>query len=146
VVNTTATTLLTLSGRPYAVFTVQAAEKITGLPVQLAMIYDLNSKVMYALWPTKANQFLMTGDRSLLKTALGSETVHLSWKHTPPDSLLLPGEGIQGTCAAPFFNPLIHLKSVRCSWTLRKRVSSVWADLHLTDSNGQHDRWESGTI
>jgi hypothetical protein len=77
-VNTTATTLLTLSGRPYAFFTVDAAEKITGLPVQLAMIYDVNAKVMYALWPDKANQFLTTGDRSLLKTAVGSETVDLS--------------------------------------------------------------------
>jgi hypothetical protein len=78
VVNTTATTLYTLSGRPYAVFTVDAAEKITGLPVQLAMIYDLNAKVMYALRPNKANQFLTTGDRSLLKTAVGSEAVDLS--------------------------------------------------------------------
>jgi hypothetical protein len=57
VVNTTATTLLTLSGQPYAVFTVDAAEKITGLPVQLAMIYDVNGKVMYALWPNKAISF-----------------------------------------------------------------------------------------
>jgi hypothetical protein len=78
VVNTTATTLLTLSGRYYAVFTVDAAEKIKGLPVQLAMIYDVNGKVMYALWPNKANQFLTTGDRSLLKTAVGSEAVDLS--------------------------------------------------------------------
>jgi hypothetical protein len=78
VVNTTATTLLTLSGQSYAVFTVDAAEKITGLPVQLAMIYDVNGKVMYALWPNKANQFLTTGDRSLLKTAVGSEAVDLS--------------------------------------------------------------------
>ena len=78
VVNTTATTLLTLSGQPYAVFTVDAAEKITGLPVQLAMIYDVNGKVMYALWPNKANQFLTTGDLSLLKTAVGSEAVDLS--------------------------------------------------------------------
>ena len=78
VVNTTATTLLTLSGRSYAVFTVDAAEKITGLPVQLAMIYDISGKVMYALWPNKANQFLTTGDRSLLKTAVGSEAVDLS--------------------------------------------------------------------
>jgi hypothetical protein len=78
VVNTTATTLLTLSGRSYAVFTVDAAEKIMGLPVQLAMIYDVNGKVMYALWPNKANQFLTTGDRSLLKTAVGSEAVDLS--------------------------------------------------------------------
>lgn len=77
-VNTTATTLHILSGRPYAVFLVEAAEKITGLPVQLAMIYDLNAKVMYALWPNKANQFLRTGDRSLLQTALGSEAVDLS--------------------------------------------------------------------
>jgi hypothetical protein len=77
-VNTTATTLLTLSGRPYAVFTVDAAEKTTGLPVQLAMIYDVNAKVMYALWPNQANQFLTTGDRSLLKTAVGSEAVDLS--------------------------------------------------------------------
>ena len=46
-VNTTATTLHTLSGRPYAVFTVDAAQKPTGLPVQLAMIYDVNAKVMY---------------------------------------------------------------------------------------------------
>jgi hypothetical protein len=77
-VNTTATTLHTLSGRPYAIFTVDAAEKITGFPVQLAMIYDINAKVMYALWPDKANQFLQTGDQSLLKTALGSEAVDLS--------------------------------------------------------------------
>jgi hypothetical protein len=77
-VNTTATTLHTLSGQRYAVFTVDAAEKITGLPVQLAMIYDVNAKVMYALWPDKANRFLKTGDRSLLKTALGSEVVNLS--------------------------------------------------------------------
>ena len=77
-VNTTATTLHTLSGRPYAVFTVDAAQKTTGLPVQLAMIYDVNAKVMYALWPNKANQFLTTGDRSLLKTALGSEAVDLT--------------------------------------------------------------------
>ena len=77
-VNTTATTLHTLSGRPYAVFTVDAAQKTTGLPVQLAMIYDVNAKVMYALWPDKANLFLTTGDRSLLKTAVGSEVVDLS--------------------------------------------------------------------
>jgi len=78
VVDTTATTLLTLSGRPYAFFTVDAAEKITGLPVHLVMIYDVNDKVMYALWPSKANQFLTTGDRSLLKTAAGSEAVDLT--------------------------------------------------------------------
>lgn len=77
-VNTTATTLHTLSGRPYAVFTVDAAEKLTGLPVQLAMIYDVNAKVMYALWPDKANQFLATGNQSLLRTAVGSEAVDLS--------------------------------------------------------------------
>ena len=78
IVSTTETTLLTLSGRPYAVFTVDAAEKITGLPVQFAMIYDVNAKIMYALWPNKANQFLTTGDRSLLKAAVGSEAVDLS--------------------------------------------------------------------
>jgi hypothetical protein len=78
VVNTTATTLHTLSGRSYAVFTVDAAEKITGLPVHLVMIYDVNDKVMYALWPGKANQFLTTGDRSLLKAAVGSEAVDLT--------------------------------------------------------------------
>ena len=77
-VNTTATTLHTLSGRPYAVFTVDAAEKLTGHPVQLAMIYDVNAKVMYALWPDKANQFLTTSDPSLLRTAVGSEAVDLS--------------------------------------------------------------------
>jgi hypothetical protein len=77
-VNTTATTLQTLSGRAYAVFTVEAAEKITGFPVQLAMVYDVNDKVMYAFSPDKANQFLKTGDRSLLKSALGSEAVDLS--------------------------------------------------------------------
>ncbi len=77
-VNTTATTLRTLSGRPYAVFTVDAAMRITGFPVQLAMIYDVNAKVMYALRPDKANQFLETGDRSFLQTALGSEAVDLS--------------------------------------------------------------------
>ena len=77
-VNTTATTLHTLSGRPYAVFTVDAAEKLTGLPVQLAMIYDVNAKVMYALWPDKANQFLTTGNQSLLRTAVGREAVDLS--------------------------------------------------------------------
>ena len=77
-VNTTATTLHTLSGQPYAVFTVDAAVKTTGLPVQLAMIYDVNAKVMYALWPNQANQFLTTGDRSFLKTAVGSEVVDLS--------------------------------------------------------------------
>jgi hypothetical protein len=70
--------LHTLSGRRYAVFTVDAAEKITGLPVQLAMIYDVNAKVMYALWPSRANQFLTTGDRSILKTAVGSESVDVS--------------------------------------------------------------------
>ena len=78
VVNTTATTLYTFSGQLYAVFTVDAAEKITGLPVQLAMIYDVNAKVIYALWPNRANQFLMTGDRSLLKTAVGIQAVDLS--------------------------------------------------------------------
>ena len=67
-----------LSGRSYAVFTVDAAEKITGFPLQLATIYDLNAKIMYALWPDKANQFLKTGDRSVLKAALGSEAVDLS--------------------------------------------------------------------
>jgi hypothetical protein len=77
-INTTATTLHTLSGRPYAVFTVDAAEKLTGLSVQLAMIYDVNAKVMYALWPDKANQFLTTGNQSLLRTAVGSEAVDLS--------------------------------------------------------------------
>ena len=78
VVNATATTLYTFSGRPYAIFTVDAAEKITGFPVHLAMIYDVNAKVMYALWPNKASQFLTTGDRSLLKAAVGSEVVDLS--------------------------------------------------------------------
>ena len=78
IVNTTATTLHTLSGRPYAVFTVDAAEKITGFPIQFAMIYDVNAKVMYALWPNKANEFVTNGDRSLLKTAVGSEAVDLS--------------------------------------------------------------------
>jgi hypothetical protein len=77
-INTTATTLHTLSGRPYAVFTVDAAEKLTGVSVQLAMIYDVNAKVMYALWPDKANQFLTTGNQSLLRTAVGSEAVDLS--------------------------------------------------------------------
>ena len=77
-VNTTATTLHTLSGQPYAVFTVNAAMKITGLPVQLEMVYDVNAKVMYAFWPDKATQFLKTGDRSLLKNAVGSEAVDLS--------------------------------------------------------------------
>ena len=77
-VNATATTLYTFSGRPYAFFTVDAAETITGLPVQLAMIYDVSAKVIYALWPNKANQFLASGDRSLLKTAVGSEAVDLS--------------------------------------------------------------------
>ena len=74
-VDTTATTLHTLSGQPYAVFTVNAAQRLTGMPVQLAMIYDVNAKVMYALWPDKATQFLKTGDRSLLKNAVGSEAV-----------------------------------------------------------------------
>jgi hypothetical protein len=77
-VNTTATTLHTLSGQPYAVFMVNAAMKITGFPVQLEMVYDVNAKVMYALWPDKATQFLKTGDRSLLKNAVGSEAVDLS--------------------------------------------------------------------
>ena len=77
-VNTTATRLYTLSGRPYAVFTVDAADKTTGVPVQLAMIYDVDAKVMYALSPDKADQFLKSGDRSLLKTAMGSEAVDLS--------------------------------------------------------------------
>ena len=48
------------------------------MEMRLAMIYDVNAKVMYALWPDKANQFLKTGDRSVLKTALGSEAVDLS--------------------------------------------------------------------
>jgi hypothetical protein len=74
-VNTTATTLHTLSGQPYAVFVVDAAQKITGFPVHLAMVYDVNAKVMYALWPDKATQFLKTGDRSLLKNAVGSEAI-----------------------------------------------------------------------
>ena len=74
-VNTTATTLHTFSGQPYAVFLVDAAEKMTGFPVHLAMVYDVNAKVMYALWPDKATQFLKTGDRSLLKNAVGSEAV-----------------------------------------------------------------------
>jgi hypothetical protein len=65
-INTTATTLHTLTGRPYAVFTVDAAERVTGFPVRLAMVYDVNAKVMYALWLDKANQFLKTGDQSLL--------------------------------------------------------------------------------
>jgi hypothetical protein len=77
-VNTTATTLHTFSGQPYAVFLVDAAEKITGFPVHLAMVYDVAAKVMYALWPDKATQFLKTGDRSLLKNAVGSEAVDLS--------------------------------------------------------------------
>jgi hypothetical protein len=77
-VNTTATTLHTFSGQPYAVFLVDAAEKITGFPVHLAMVYDVTAKVMYALWPDKATQFLKTGDRSLLKNAVGSEAVDLS--------------------------------------------------------------------
>jgi hypothetical protein len=77
-VNTTATTLHTCSGQPYAVFTVDAAQKITGFPVHLAMVYDVNAKVMYALWPDKATQFLKTGDRSLLKSAVGSEAMDLT--------------------------------------------------------------------
>jgi hypothetical protein len=77
-VNTTATTLHTCSGQPYAVFVVDAAQKITGFPVHLAMVYDVNAKVMYALWPDKATQFLKTGDRSLLKNAVGSEAMDLT--------------------------------------------------------------------
>jgi hypothetical protein len=77
-VNTTATTLHTLSGQPYAVFTVNAAMKLTGFPVQLEMVYDVKAKVMYAFWPDKATEFLKTGDRSLLKNAVGSEAVDLS--------------------------------------------------------------------
>jgi hypothetical protein len=77
-VNTTATTLHTFSGQPYAVFMVDAAETITGFPVHLAMVYDVNAKVMYALWPDKATQFLKTGDRSLLKNPVGSEAVDLT--------------------------------------------------------------------
>ena len=77
-VNTTATTLHTLSGQPYAVFTVDAAQRITGFPVHLAMVYDVTAKVMYALWPDKANQFLKTGDRALLKNSVGCEAVDLS--------------------------------------------------------------------
>ena len=77
-VNTTATRLHTLAGQPYAVFTVDASNKITGVPVQLAMIYDVNAKVMYALAPEKADEFLKNGDRSLLKAALGRETVDVS--------------------------------------------------------------------
>ena len=74
-VDTTATTLHTLSGQPYAVFMVDAAQKITGFPVHLAMVYDVKAKVMYALWPDKATQFLKTGDRSFLKNAVGSEAI-----------------------------------------------------------------------
>jgi hypothetical protein len=77
-VNTTATTLHTCSGQPYAVFVVDAAQKITGFPVHLAMVYDVNAKVMYALWPDKATQFLKTGDRSLLKNAVGSQAMDLT--------------------------------------------------------------------
>ena len=77
-VNTTETTLHTFSGQPYAVFMVDAAEKVTGFPVHLAMVYDVNAKVMYALWPDKATQFLRTGDRTFLKNAVGSEAVDLS--------------------------------------------------------------------
>ena len=77
-VNTTATTLHTFSGQPFAVFMVDAAEKITGYPVHLAMVYDVNAKVMYALWPDKATQFLRTGDRTVLKNAVASEAVDLS--------------------------------------------------------------------
>jgi hypothetical protein len=55
--NTTATTLYTFSGRPYAIFTVDATDKITGLPVHLVMIYDVNSKVMYASGPTRPTSF-----------------------------------------------------------------------------------------
>jgi len=77
-VNTTATTLRTFSGQPYAVFMVDAAEKITGLPVHLAMVYDVNARVMYALWPDKATQFLKDGDRAFLKNAVASEAVDLS--------------------------------------------------------------------
>jgi hypothetical protein len=77
-VNTTATRLHTLGGQPYAVFTVDATDKTTGVPVQLAMIYDVNAKVMYALSPDKADEFLKNGDRSLLKMALGKEAVDLS--------------------------------------------------------------------
>jgi hypothetical protein len=77
-VNTTASTLHTLGGQAYAVFTVDATNKATGVPVQLAMIDDVNAKVMYALSPDKADVFLKKGDRSLLKTALGREAVDLS--------------------------------------------------------------------
>ena len=77
-VNTTATTLHTLSGQPYAVFMVDAAEKITGFPVHLGMVYDINAKVMYALWADQMTQFLKSGDRSLLKNAAGSEAVDLT--------------------------------------------------------------------
>ena len=77
-VKTTATRLHNLGGQPYAVFTVDATDKTTGVPVQLAMIYDVNAKVMYALAPEKADEFLKNGDRSLLKAALGRETVDVS--------------------------------------------------------------------
>lgn len=63
----------------YATFTVQARERLTRLPLTIAMIYDVQDKRMYAVWPNAMNQFLKTGDRSILtKSALGAENVDLT--------------------------------------------------------------------
>ena len=49
-------------------------------------------------------------------------------------------------CLSSLFNPIIRLSFNSYSFALRKRFSLVRADLDLTNSNGQHDGWESCTI
>jgi hypothetical protein len=76
--DTGATTLRDIGGHQYATFTVDARSKATKLPVKLGMVYDVETRVMYAFSPGDMARFIQTGDRSILSKSLGSESVNLT--------------------------------------------------------------------
>jgi hypothetical protein len=75
--DTSATSLHDIGGRKYATFTVQAREKLTKFPLTLGFVYDVDAKIMFALWPNQMAEFIKTGNQSILKSSLGSESVDL---------------------------------------------------------------------
>ena len=75
--DTSATSLYDIGGRKYATFTVQAREKLTKFPLTLGFVYDVDAKIMFALWPNQMAEFIKTGNQSILKSSLGSESVDL---------------------------------------------------------------------
>src|SRR5262245_38930132 len=76
--DTGATTLRDIGGHQYATFTVDARYKATKFPVKLGMVYDVQARVMYAVWPGDMARFIQTGDRSILSKPLRSESVNLT--------------------------------------------------------------------